>query len=211
MKLSKKLVSVSMFLLILLFLSSCGIIPQTPEGKISGRVLIPLFEMSKDVSGWIPTANAVVTIVDASGVTHTTTTDEEGYYNFEDITVNPNTVITASVTVDENIVILKNVIPHAVTAGEDYNAGEMTPESTALALVVEELLAEGMDPEDIDHEEIESNDNFSDLVEKITEVLEEGGDVTTDPDIVDIINDIINPPVPPFATITFSNYKITDL
>jgi len=35
-------------------------------------------EMSKDVSGWVPAAGAEVTIVDANGVSHTVTTDENG-------------------------------------------------------------------------------------------------------------------------------------
>jgi parallel beta-helix repeat protein len=198
MKFNKKLFLFIMMVLLMVFaLSGCGIIPKPPEGKISGRVLIPPYELSKDITGWVPAVNAVVTVVDANGITHTVMTDENGFYNFEDIAVNSNTVITASVTVDGNIVILKNVIPQAVTADEDYNAGEMTPESTALALVVEVLIAGGANQSGINLEEIESDDNFSDLVERITAVLEEGGDVTTDSDIADIVNNIVNPPAPP--------------
>jgi hypothetical protein len=76
----------------------------------------------------------------------------------------------------------------------------MDPESTALALVLEALIAEGIDLSDIDLEEIRASDSFSALVNLVTTVLEEGGDVTKDPDIADLIEDIINPPVPPSPT-----------
>ncbi|MDI9597759.1 MAG: carboxypeptidase-like regulatory domain-containing protein, partial [Atribacterota bacterium] len=135
MRIKKKLFLFVMFLVMVFILSSCGIIPQSPGGKISGRVLIPPSEISEDITGWVPTANAEVTIVDADGITHTATTDENGYYKFEGIAVNPNTVITATVSLNGDTLILKDVIPQAVTADEDYDAGDMDPESTALALL----------------------------------------------------------------------------
>jgi len=198
MKFNKKLFLFIMVTLLVVFaLSGCGIIPKTPDGKISGRILIPPSEMSKDIAGWVAAANAVVTIVDADGVTHTATTDENGYYTFEGIAVNSNTVITAEVELNGDALVLKDIISQPVTADEQCDAGDMDPESTALALVVEALLAGGMDLEDINLEDIESNDYFSDLVERITAVLEERGNITTDPDIADMIEDIVNPPVPP--------------
>ncbi len=163
--------------------------------------MIPPAELSKDVSGWVPAANATVTIVDANGVTHTTTTDENGYYTFENISVKANTVVTSTVTVDGKTIVLKDVIPQAVAEDEDYDTGTMDPESTALALVVEELLEEGVLPDEIDLEEIEANENFTELVEEVTEVLEEQGDVTADPEVLDTVDDtaeeINNPPAPP--------------
>ena len=198
MKFTKNLFLVLIPLLLALFiLSSCGIIPQTPEGKISGRVLIPPSEISKDITGWVPTANAEVTIVDADGITHTATTDENGYYAFLGIAVNPNTIITATVELNGDTLILKDVIPQAVTADEDYDAGDMDPESTALALLLEALIAAGEDPSDIDIDEIKSSDGFLALVSQVTSVLEEDGDVTKDPDIANMIEDIINSPIPP--------------
>ena len=208
-------------LLALVILSSCGIIPQSPEGKISGRVLIPPSEMSKDITErfddadddeggsdynyivdiveWDPPAtdNTVVAIVDADGVTHTVTTDENGYYTFEGIAVNPNTVITATVELNGNTLVIKDVIPQEVTAEEQYDAGDMDPESTALALILEALITSGENPSDVDIDEIKSSDGFLALVSHITSVLEDGGDVTGDPDIAGMIEDIINPPAPP--------------
>jgi len=198
MKFNKKLFLFIMVTLLVVFaLSGCGIIPKPPEGKISGRVLIPPSEISKDITGWVPTANALVTIVDADGVTHTVTTDENGYYSFEDIAVNPNTIITASVELNGGTLVLKDVIPQAVAANEQYDAGDMDSESTALALLLEAVITSGIDPSDIDINEIKSSDSFLALISQVTSVLEEGGDVTKDPDIADMIEDIINPPVPP--------------
>ena len=101
------------------------------------------------------------------------TTDKNGYYTFKNIEVNQNTLITANVTVNGDTLILKTVITQAVAANENYDIGPMTPESTALALVTEKLLDEGMTPEDINLDEIKKTDNFNNLVEQISSVLEE--------------------------------------
>ena len=203
MKSKKSIVSIAIFLLIAFVIAGCGVIPTQPKGAIEGRVLIPpaAGEMSKDVSGWVPAAGATVTVVDANGVTHTVTTDENGYYSFENIAVNPNTVVTATVEVDGKTIILKKVIPDAVAEDEDYDAGTMTPETTALALVVETLVDEGVEPEDIYLGEILAADSFEDLVEQVTTAIEEEKDVTEDPDVTggagDIADEILNPPAPP--------------
>jgi len=203
MKSKKSILSIAIFLLIAFVIAGCGVIPTQPKGAIEGRVLVPpsASEMSKDVSGWVPAAGATVTVVDANGVTHTVTTDEDGYYSFENIAVNPNTVVTATVTVDGKTVVLKGVIPQSVAADEDYNAGTMTPESTALALVVEKLIDEGISHEDIALAEIQASETFADLVEQVTTAIEEEKDVTEDPDVTggagDIADEILNPPAPP--------------
>lgn len=203
MKSKKSILSIAIFLLIAFVIAGCGVIPTQPKGAIEGRVLVPpsASEMSKDVSGWVPAAGATVTVVDANGVTHTVTTDEDGYYSFENIAVNPNTVVTATVEVDGKTIVLKKVIPDAVAEDEDYDAGTMTPESTALALVVETLVDEGVEPEDIYLGEILGSDSFEDLVENVTTAIEEEKDVTEDPDVTggagDIADEILNPPTPP--------------
>ncbi len=191
---------VILFLLILLVGCLPGLLtPPPPKGVISGRVMVPSSETAKDITGWIPVANATVTLTDSEGITHTVTTDEDGYYTFTDITVNANTIITATATVDGNTVIIKDVIPQAVTADEDYDAGAADAESTALGLIVEELLEQGLDPEDINLEEIQDSDNFTEVAEQVSTVLEENGNVTTDPGVTETVNnaaeDIINPPV----------------
>jgi hypothetical protein len=203
MKLNKTFLAIAVFLVIAFLFAGCGIVPTQPNGTISGQVLVPpgASEMSKDVSGWVPAAGAEVTIVDANGVSHTVTTDENGYYTFENIAVNSNTVLTATVTVDGKTVVLKGVIPQEVAEDEDYDAGTMTPESTALALVVEKMIEEGVDPGDIDTDEIQASETFTDLVEQVTTVIEEEGNVTEDPDVNEgagnTADEIINPPTPP--------------
>lgn len=189
-------------LFLLIFLAGClpGLTPASPKGVISGRVMVPSSETAKDITGWVPAANATVTLTDSEGITHTVTTDEDGYYTFIGIAVKANTIITATATIDGKTVIIKDVIPQAVTAGEDYNSGTADTESTALALIVEELLVQGVDPADINLQEIQASDNFSTFVEQVSSVLEENGNVTTDPDVTEVVNntaeEIINPPAP---------------
>ncbi len=205
MKFNKLIFIIAIILAISFLFAGCGIIPTpTPtKGTISGQVLIPpdASKLSRDITGWVPAANATVTIVDANGVTHTVTTDENGYYTFENVAVNSNTVVTATAMVDGKTVVLKGVIPQAVAEDEDYDAGTMTPESTALALVVEKMVEEGVEPGDIDLDEIQASDSFADLVEQVTTVIEEQGNVTEDPDINEgagnTAEEIINPPAPP--------------
>jgi hypothetical protein len=163
--------------------------------------MVPGPEAAKDITGWVPAANATVTLTDSEGVTHTVTTDKDGYYTFTDITVNANTIITATATVNGKTVVMKDVVPQAVAAIEDYDAGTMNAESTALGLIVEELTEQGLTPEDINLEEIQASDNFTEVVEQVSSVLEENGNVTTDPDLTEVVNnaveEIINPPTPP--------------
>ena len=203
MKLSTKtILPIFLITALLILLVGClpGLLtPPTPKGVITGRVMVPSSETTKDIIGWIPVANATVTLTDSEGVTHTVTTDEDGYYTFTDIAVNANTIITATATVDGNTVIIKDVIPQAVAATEDYDAGAADAESTALGLIVEELLEQGLDPEDINLEEIQDSDNFTEVAEQVSTVLEENGNVTTDPDVTETVSnaaeEIINPPV----------------
>ena len=190
-------------LLLLFLLSGClpGLFtPPPPKGVISGRVMVPSSEAAKDITGWVPAANATVTLTDSEGVTHTVTTDADGYYTFTNVAVNTDTIITATVTIDGNTVVMKDVIPQAVAAIEDYDAGIMTPESTALGLIVEGLTEQGLTSEDINLQEIQASDNFTEVVEQVSSVLEENGNVTTDPDVTEVVNntaeEIINPPAP---------------
>ena len=199
----KTVLPIIVTLLLLFFLSGClpGLLtPPPPKGVISGRVMVPSSEAAKDITGWVPAANATVTLTDSEGVTHTVTTDEDGYYTFTNVAVNADTIITATATIDGNTLVMKDVVPQAVVAIEDYDAGTMTPESTALGLIVEELIEQGLTSEDINLQEIQASDNFTAVVEQVSSVLEENGNVTTDPDVTAVVNDtaeeIINPPDP---------------
>lgn len=197
----KSVLLITVILLLLFFLVGClpGLLtPPPPKGVISGRIMVPSSETAKDITGWIPVANATVTLTDSEGVTHTVTTDEDGYYAFTDITVNANTIITATATIDGNTVIIKDVIPQAVAATEDYDAETADAESTALGLIVEELLEQDYEPEDINLQDIQASEDFTTVVEQVSSILEENGNVTTDSDVTETVSnaaeDIINPP-----------------
>jgi parallel beta-helix repeat protein len=209
MNLKKSVLLLFVILAIALIFAGCNVLPTPVTGAITGQVKVPASgEMSKDISGWVPAAGATVTVVDTDGVTHTVTTDENGYYSFENISVNPNTVITATAETEGSTIVLKKVIPVAVAEDENYDAGTMTPEDTALALVIEGLLNAGMDPADIDSDEIKDVNSFDDLVEQITTGTEEGNNVTEDPDVIDKVDDIVdkimNPPTPPSPPVIVS-------
>lgn len=199
----KSVLLITVTLLLLFLLAGClpGLTPPPPKGVISGRVMVPSSEAAKDITGWVPAANATVTLTDSEGVTHTVTTDKDGYYSFTNVVVGTNCVITATATVNGKTVVMKDVISKAVAADEDYDVGTADAESTALALMVEELLKQGLDPEDINLQEIQASDNFTEVVEQVSSVLEENGNVTTDPGVTEVVNDtaeeIINPPAPP--------------
>ena len=170
------IVIISLLLMLMFLMSGCGIVPSVTKGTISGRVIAPPdgSELSKDISGWVPAASATITVVDTNGVTHTVTTDEDGYFVFTNIAVEPNTVISASVIVNGTSMCMKAVIPQAVAEDEDYDAGTINPHSTALGLIVEGLLEEGMNRGNIDLDQIESSSNFSSLVEYINQVMDKG-------------------------------------
>jgi hypothetical protein len=130
----KNLSSVIILILLVFLVAGCsGLFPKPTKGIISGRVLMPpaAKKLSRDISGWVPIAGAEVTIVDANGVTHTVTTDTNGYYTFENIAVKANTVVTATVEIDGKTIVLKTIIDKTVAKDQVYDAGEMTPESTA--------------------------------------------------------------------------------
>ncbi len=186
----KNFLAVITLLLLILVITGCNI-PKPTKGIISGIVLMPpaAKQLSKDISGWVPAAGAEVTIVDANGVKHTVITDENGYYSFENIAVRANTVVTATVKVDGKTMVLKTVIDRAVGKEQTYDIGTMTPESTALALVVERLIAEG---KGIDLDKIKDADSFADLVDEINGVLENYGNVIGDKGVKDLIDKTMN-------------------
>jgi parallel beta-helix repeat protein len=200
----KNFLVVTILILLVFLVTACsGVLPKPTKGVISGRVLIPpaAKQLSKDISGWVGAAGAEVTIVDANGVKHTVITDENGYYNFENIAVKANTVVTATVKVDGKTMVLKTVIDKAVGKDQKYDSGAMTPESTALALVVEKLIAEGKEQAGIDLGEIKGTNSFAALVEQVETVIEEQGNVTEDPEVTEAVDEtteeIITPPTPP--------------
>ena len=102
MKVSKSIIISHILLLLLLgfFMTSCCLLPTPTKSVIKGRVLIPLEAKisSRDVSGWVPAVNTMVNLTDANDVIQTVHTDEYGYFSFINITVKPNTVITAIIS-----------------------------------------------------------------------------------------------------------------
>ncbi len=196
------LLFLSSLILLSLFPGCSGCLPTTPvtvTGTIYGYVAIP-DDTVKDLTGYSPIPGATVTIVDAEGVTHTVITDEDGYYCFNNISVNVNTIINIEKeTEDGGKLIFKDIVPLAVSQEEDYDAGIADAVSTATALVVEELVNLGQPQEEIDLDEITSSEGFDELKEEVQQAQEDNQDINTnsiDTQAEEIADNIANPQTP---------------
>ena len=150
-----------------------GFIPIFAQaGVITGRI--------EDIKNSIPVAKAIVSLTDTVGDIHSVSTDEKGYYFFNNLAVNANCVITANAVVNGKTMVFKDIIPHPVAANETYDAGTADAESTALALIVEELKEQGLTYEDIDLGEIQASKNFKRIEEKVLDILKDNGNVMDD-------------------------------
>ena len=210
------LILLIIFLLAAIF-NGCGKPPLPPviTGIISGQAADPIESSAKDITGYTPIADAKVTIVDAEGVTHTTYTDSEGYYHFDNLSVKANTIINIIKELpDGGKKVYKDIIPLAVSSEENYDAGIADAESTALALVVEVLIELGQSQENVDLNEITSSDGFDELKENVQQAQQDNQDINTDNQIntqvEEIADNIVNPPTPeptptPTYTVTFNS------
>ena len=150
-----------------------GFIPIfAQDGVITGRI--------EDIKNSIPVAKAIVSLTDTVGDIHSVSTDEKGYYFFNNLAVDANCVITAISILNGKTMVFKDVIPRPVVAYETYDAGTADARSTALALIVEELTKQGVTYEDIDLEIIQASENFEIVEEQVFSVLEDNGNVMDD-------------------------------
>ena len=148
-----------------------GCIPTVPSPGYTPKDIIGKIETPKEccdtskahMSGWVPMVGATVILTDDSGkVTHTTTTEAEGKYQFTN--VDPGLyIITAICPLNEEYLI-KDVVDKL--AGDALNAGITDCQSTALALVVEYLL-------DIYDEDNECFGEGTDVYEQVKRVAAE--------------------------------------
>lgn len=173
---------ITVTLLLLIYLA--GFLPifsQTPTNwVITGRIMAPSPETTEDVQSWIPVTDAIVSLTDTVGDIHIVNTDKDGYYFFNNLAVKANCVITANATVNGKTMTFKDVIPHPVATRETYDAGTADAESTALALIVDELIEQGLTYEDIDLGEIQASENFKRIEEKVLDILKDNGNVMDD-------------------------------
>ena len=192
-------------LIFLLFSSGCqsSITPDLTGGTISGQAALP-GSSSKDITGYTPIPGATVTVIDAQGNTHTTLTDENGFYSFDNIAVKANTIINIEKdTVGGGKIVFMEVIPQALSPEENFYAGIADAESTALVLVIEALINLGLLQEEIDLEEIISAPGFIPLEAAVRQAQENNQDIITLSSIIaqaEAIADYIFSPPPPVPT-----------
>jgi parallel beta-helix repeat protein len=194
-KLSNPILPIILICSLILLAGCFSPVSDTTEFVVQGRIMVP-DSSAKDITGWVPLPNTTVTITDSEGITHTVTTDSEGYYYFSELSPGSNYIITATGQIGENTIIVKDIIP-LVEEGETYNAGTADCESTALSLAVEALVAEGLTLQEIDLIQIQNTSHFANLVSTVCLVLEENGNVTTDPDINDQLEEVVEEIIPP--------------
>ena len=196
------LIILSFSLIFLLLLPGCqpSTIPDLTIGTISGQVALPGSSF-KDITGYTPIPGATVTIIDAEGNTHTTLTDSNGFYSFDNIRVKANTIINIEKdTAGGGKIVFREVIPQALSPEENFYAGIADAESTALALVIEALINLGQLQEEIDLEEIISAPGFAQLEEDIRQAQSSNQDILTLSSIITqaqaIADYLVNPPSP---------------
>jgi len=182
--------------------SACqgGLLPEV-TGVISGQVADFISDFSKEIiSGYSPVFNAKVTLVDAEGIIHTTYTNSEGYYQFDNLSVKANTFIDIVKETKGGKKVYKNIILPEISPEDNYNVGLTSAFSTAQALVLEALIKMVDDPDNIDLDEISQNNSFNKLIDLVRQAQLEEEDITSNYSIEFQINkittSIINPPSP---------------
>ena len=191
----------------LLFIISCLPSPEVTNGNLTGQVLVPenTFK-TKDLSG-VALPDATINIVDLSTgeIIATTTTDVNGYYQVSVPAGGPYLLVAIK---DE---VKLEQITCQVEEGMDYDLGETNYNTTAVALIFQERLAEGENINDINCTDIENDPNFSEVEDSVYEVVENGGDPTTSSTVEQAVEDFLNPPPPsPTPTPTPSpTYTVT--
>ena len=178
--------------------------PEVGTGTMSGQFALPGSSF-KNITGYTPIPGATVSIIDSEGNIHTTLTDENGFYSFDNITVKANTIINIEKdTEGGGKIVFMEVIPQALSPQENFYAGIADAESTALALVIEALLNLGQLQEEINLEEIISSLGFASLEEAIRQAQENNQDILTLSSIITqagaIADSIVNPPTPALSS-----------
>lgn len=195
MKRNKMILSVLVLSVIALVFSGCGTVPSiTQKGSISGRIMVP-DNFKKGTESWTcPLTDASVDTIDSEGKKHMATTDNDGYYTIFDIAPGYNYIITAEGTKKGSTIIIKDVAEQ-VKEGDNYNAGTADAESTTLALVLENIAENPeTDIENISLSDIKNYDNFEEAVDEVSNSINAGNNVTTDPLVSDAIESVDIPP-----------------
>jgi len=199
---SKKAIILFLFSLIFLFSSGCqpATAPDLSTGTISGQAALPE-SYAKDIAGYTPIPGATVTLMDAQGNIHTTTTGSNGFYYFNNIAVKASSIIYITKDTDGGgKIVFMEVIPQDLSPEEEFYAGIADTESTAIALVIEALINLGQPQEEIDLEEIISAPGFASLEDIVRQAQENNQDILILSSIITqaeaIADYIINPPGP---------------
>ncbi len=191
-----------------------GIVGDLPKNNLNYSQISQLYssiylnqaqkESLVSSEGYLPVSNALVTVTDSQGITHHTYTNSEGYYQFEKLTVNANTIIKMVKETTNGVKIYKDLIMSDISPEESYYLGVTSALETARVLVVEALIEWGKKIEHIKLEDIDTNKYFPKLVDLINQAQLKEEDFVENDLILKQINLIVksliyltNPPSSP--------------
>ena len=198
-----------LMVLSILMLVGCLNAPLSSNANLTGKVMVPEGTLqAKDLTGQaLP--DATVNIIDLSTgeIIATTTTDAAGNYQVFVPAGGPY-VIEA----EKNGLKILEITPQ-LEEGIEYDLGTADCNTTAVALIVKAMIDEGENLADIICEDIEANQNFTEVMTIVCNTVEAGGDPTTSSTVEQAVEDFFNPPStspspPPTPTPT-PTYSVT--
>jgi len=188
----RNLIFLSLFILVVLLLSSCFLNPPATEGILKGQIMVPEGSLqAKDLTGEaLPDATVNIIDLETGAIIATTTTDSNGYYQ---VSVPPGGPYLLIALKDD---LKLEQITCSVEVGMEYDLGTANCTTTAAALIAQALMDAGDNPSDIDCEAIIADPNFSDVSSIVCSIIQAGGDPTTSAAVLQAVEDFLNPPEP---------------
>jgi len=192
MLVKRNLIFLSLFILVVLLLSSCFLNPPATEGILKGQIMVPEGTLkTKDLIGQaLPDATVNIIDLETGAIIATTVTDAEGYYQ---VSVPPGGPYLLQAVKDG--VKLLQFTPQ-VEVGIEYDLGKADCVTTASALIAQMMMDAGDNLSDIDGDAIIADPNFDDVSSIVCSTIQAGEDPTVSAAVLQAVEDFLNPPEP---------------
>jgi len=193
MLVKRNLIFLSLFILLVLILSSCFLNPPASEGILKGQIMVPEGSiLTKDLTGQaLPDATVNIIDLATGAIIATTVTDADGYYQ---VSVPPGGPYLLEAVKDG--IKVQQITPQ-VEVGIEYELGTADCTTTSAALIAQAMMDAGDNPSDIECEAIIADPNFSDVSSAVCSTIEAGGDPAESAVIQQVVEDFLSPPEPP--------------
>ena len=188
----RNLIFICLLILGVFLITSCLPKPPVTEGILKGQVIVP--EGSKQLTGQA-LADATINIIDpATGaIIATTVTDANGYYQVFVPAGGPYLLQAI-----KDGIKVQQITPQ-VEVGIEYDLGTADCSTTAVALIVQVMLAAEdypNNPADINLADIEADPNFNDVMNPVCSTIEAGGNPAESAVVQQAVEDFLYPPTP---------------